>query len=64
MTNASVIPDTNTVAVAALAVAWDIVKTTHVGNLPGKSPDMQLKETVNAVIKAYLAMLSQKAIAE
>ena len=57
---ANVVPDTENTNVALIAVAWEIVRLTVIPNL--KSGSDYQAETTNAVIKTYVALLSQEPI--
>ena len=57
------IPDTDTLAIASLSISWEIVKMTYIrgrSDLDRKSPNEELREITNAVIKAQKAILSQE----
>jgi hypothetical protein len=57
-----IVPNTDTHVVAAIAVAWEIVKVTQdIGHMNG-SREEKLKEITNAVIQAYVAIWSQTPI--
>jgi len=62
MADSQSIPNTDSLNVASLAVAWEIVKDTY--NIPRmvESPEDKLKLITNAVIKAYFAIINQKPI--
>ncbi len=56
---AEIVPDTESVSVAALAVAWSIVKSVSASSLPGGGQE-NIKYLTNEVLKVYIALLSQK----
>lgn len=57
-----VVPNTESQTVAAIALAWEIVKYTYnVPHMEGTKEE-KLKEVTNAVIKAYMAILQGKPI--
>jgi hypothetical protein len=62
MPDQQVIPDTENISIAVLAVAWDIVK--HTQNIANdhSGPDQRLQNVTNAVLKAYTALSTQKPI--
>jgi len=53
-----IIPNTENTHVAALAVAWEIVRIAYSPNKTGerKSNEEELKEFTNAVLKVYQAI--------
>lgn len=58
----NVVPDTNDFTVAALAVAWEIVRLSYnIPNMMTGSPE-KVKEATNAVIKAYTAIIKSTPI--
>ncbi len=57
MANEQVVPNTESYGIAVLAVAWEIVKQSHV-NVYAASPDDHLRDFTNAVIKAAKAIQS------
>jgi len=57
---ANTFPDTDDFNVAALAVAWEIVKATYVTGNTVASGDNGATNLTNAVIKMYNAILSQE----
>ena len=58
----SVIPNTETMNIAILAIAWEIVKTTPDYFNTKMSQEDKLKALTNAVIKAQQAMFNFKPI--
>lgn len=59
---ANIVPDTESLNVAVLSIAWDIVRTTLVtGNTAG-SGSAGAASLTNEVIKVYLALLQSKPI--
>lgn len=57
-------PDTDSREVAALAVAWEIVKRTRRAAAPSRAAESGLAEYTNALIKVYRAILEQAPIEE
>jgi len=53
---AEIIPNTENLKVAALAIAWEIVKITHIANAARKGGEEGQKDLTNAVIKTYTAI--------
>jgi hypothetical protein len=56
------IPNTENFTVAALAIAWEIVKRSYITPTTLPPENERLKELTNAVIKAYTAILSKESI--
>ena len=53
---ANTVPDTENTNVAALSIAWEIVKATYVTAMTTNTKEAGAKEITNAVIKSYYAI--------
>jgi len=59
-TDTRVVPDTDNFSVAALAVAWEIVKKSNfISSLSGTN-DQKIAPLTDALIKSYSAILSAR----
>ena len=57
---ASTVPDTDKIDVAALSVAWEIVRATYVTGNTTATGQRGADELADAVIRAYSAILTMK----